>query len=588
MAEHRVAPEILELVRRTSAVRGCDSVFSLAPRGHRVGFYFQQRRATLLAKALQDRLGADKLKSAKIAVVGAGVTGVSFFLSLLHYGAKNAFLYEASDGFLKTGSTAVHRLIHPNYNRWPMLGSMDIFTSLPVLNWCADTAKGVAEQLQSSIKANYSEKITNRFKPHYRCVTITQRGRELTNSVKVQFECNGMKKEDDFEIVVLSVGFGDEACKAWGLEDYWTAERVPFDADRHRRAARVFGTGDGALIDILRCCAKTPDKAWEIPLGLIGGLRDEAASVLQQDIQRANLEPRTLPFSDWEVEIQQHEESIRSASWHMVKKSDATVTDLYVEQEGSFYRNLVGRLQINEPGICAFLESRLKPIAEAAFKPKLVGAIAAPFEPTSAPINKLLVAYLLVTGRIVYEFKKRGETEALLSQIKTADRDAAAATIEICRYGTSRNFPSSGTAGGKNAVSVAVESNGTRTESEETNLEGELIELLSGLSGGEYVYFDAMPHPLEVAQNGHHKGQMTQSTRKRFMPTVVDFARRVLEGDVTLKDTPPRWVVHTALKPERIKEVLRLLGGIDGVFCGAPIVVTHKVTQETAPGEGFQ
>lgn len=587
MSDNRIAPEILELIRRTSTVRGCSNVFSLAPRGHRVGFYFQQRRATLLAKALRDRLGEDELKLAKIAVVGAGVTGVSFFLSLLHFGARNVFLYEASDKLLKTGADAVHRLVHPNYNRWPMLGSMDIFTSLPVLNWWAGTGKAVVEQLRSSIKERYSDKITDRFRPNHRCISVTQRGPELAKPVSVQFDCGGIRTEEEFKLVVLSVGYGDEDCKTWGLDDYWTTESIPLDKELHNRATRVFGTGDGALIDILRCCAKTPDEAWEMPLGLIGGLRDEAASVLQEDRASGPVDQRTLPFTEWEIEIQQHEESIRSASWPIVKKSDRVVTHRYVGQEQEFYRKLVGRLKRTERGLCDFLETRLKPVAEPALKPKLVGELPAPFEPTSAPINKLLVAYLLETDRITYEIKPRTETEAELARIRGATRPTAAATIEICRYGASRNFPHPMRGGVVNAVDVIVALSGTPTTPDETDLESQLIDLLSGLSGGEYVYFDAMPHPLELARNGHDQERVVHSTRERFKPILADFARSVFKADIGLEENPPKWVIKAEMPPEKIKEALRMLGGIDGVFCGAPIVVSRKATPETLEKEGF-
>lgn len=576
MSDNRIAPEIIELIRRTSTVGGCKNVFSLAPRGNRVGFYFQQRRATLLAKALRDRLGENGLKSARIAVIGAGITGVTFFLSLLHFGAENAFLYEASDDLLNTGADAAHRLVHPNYNRWPTLGSMDIFTSLPVLNWCAGSGKEVVAQLRKSVEDYYSEEKADRFRPKHRCIRVTERKPEFSNSVRVLFENDSTKHEEDFNFVVLAVGFGDESCVTWGLEDYWTMERNPLDVGAHKREARVFGTGDGALIDILRCCAKKPDDAWEIPLGLIGMLRDKEANVLQEDRLSGPTDPRSLAFTDLEIEIQRHEESIRAASWQIAKKSGDAVISLYVAQEWDFYRDIVRRLKRDQRGLCEFLEDRLKPVADLALRPKLIGTLEAPFEPTSAPINKLLVAYLRETHRIEYECWPRDKTEAELKKIKRTARKAAATKIEICRYGVGRNFPPPETNRPPKAVDVFVNGIGPRKKPAETDLESQLIDLMSGLSGGEYVYFDAMPHPLALARNGHDQDRLSHSMRESFKPVLEVFARSKLEAtNVDLIKDPPKWVIKTEMHPNKIKNTLRMLGGIDGVFCGAAIVVAR-------------
>lgn len=584
MSEGRVSPEILELIRRTSTISGCDSIYSLAPRGHRVGFYFQQRRATLLARALKDRLG-EKLDSARIAVIGAGITGVSFFTSLINFGAKNVFLYESSDEFFRTGAKASHRLVHPNYNRWPMLGSMDIFTSLPVLNWWAGTGEQVTGQLKKMVNEYYDNQMKNRFKPGYRCLKLTQRGPEWRYPVLVKFNCNKRTTEEEFDLAVLSVGFGDEACKAWGLEDYWTAERVPLDTDTHEREARIFGTGDGALIDALRCCAKKPNDAWEIPLGLIARLRDEAALVLQEDKGGAKLEPRILKFSRWEIDIQRHEESIRSASWQMVKQSDKQVEERYITEEKNFYLNLVRRMIQTERTTITFLEDRLKPAAHTNLKPRIVGKIKAPFEPTSAPINKLLLAYLLATERV--EYTVAHDTGSELRKIRRAGRTSALTKIEICRYGSPKNFLSTGTKGRTDAVSVHVTSDAGTKKHEETDLERHLIDLLSGLTGGEYVYFDAMPHPLDIARHGHDRETVPHNTRIRFKSTIEDFAQKKLAAHVTLQPSPPKWVIQTKMTSEEVMEQLRMLGGIDGVFCGAPIVLSRTVTAESVREEGF-
>jgi len=603
MSDNKITPEILELIRRTSTVKGCSNVYSLAPRGSRIGFYFQQRRATLLAAALHDRLKKENLRTANIAVIGAGVTGVTFFASLVNYGAENVHLYEASDDMCETGDNAPHRLVHPNYNRWPTLGSMDPFTSLPVLNWRAGSAEDVSKGLRVSIKNQVSETVMmDRFHSNHRCVEVFEGNPGHEKPVKVVFQ---EQNPERFQIVVLAAGFGEESCQNWDLIDYWTEEETPIEDHCHERQTQVFGTGDGALIDVFRCCARKPKAAWEIPLGLIGRLRRKEASILRKDAEQASQIGEVI-FSEYEIQIQRHEEGIRAVTWDILKSMNSEAIDEYVDQEKKFYENFVKEMIAKNPTIKDFLEEKLKPATTGNMKPKLIGEFKSAYEPTSAPINKLLLAYLLITKRITYQRKNRARISEMLDEIKAKTSGEARQSISICRFGARRNYPpktdslvkhdvetdgeisEAGNVGlAADEVSLNVSSSRRKPMAcpKADELENQLIDVLSGISGGEFVFYDAIPHFLNVRQNEGSLLDINDVTRAKFKYILQSFAEDHLgtskiEYVRSAPDISPRWIVDTPMKQEDMMKSLQEIGGLDGVFIGAPIVVASKTVYE--------
>jgi hypothetical protein len=585
MFESKVAPEVIELIRRTSSISGCQHIYSLAPRGYRVGFYFQMRRAVLLIKALEERYGRDFLMTAKIAVIGAGASGIMAFCALRRMQAKEVTLYEASDKYLNTAALASHRLVHPSYNRWPMLGSMDPFTSMPLLNWCAGSGPDVAAQMQELIESDAEFDLASRLFCKHRCLSVTELVSSGTPVVRVNFDCSGSPKSEDFALALVCVGFGGELSEDWGFEDYWTPESVELDKDEHQRPTRVFGTGDGALIDILRCCAKDPSRAWELPLRLIAALRHPDACRLQQDRISDPIDPRKMVFTEAEKAIQRHEESLRSASWDVLKKEKRykAWSERALKAEEEFYKDAVKRRIDARDGFFDFLERGLKPPTSGPFQPKMFGDICSPFVPTSAPVNKMLLAYLLETGRIKYKKVERKDSKIMLDAASLAKRSRPTDEIVICRYGPHKNYPASTRSRAKMPVRVGSTSASMR----QTKIESDLVDVLSGLSGGEYIYFDAMPHPLTLARNGSNLAAISDDERVRFARVLEKFAKDHLAADGVRLDTNEgsarvrqKWVVETSMSPDEVEEALSKVGGLDGVFCGAAIVLPTVSAQE--------
>lgn len=577
MSENEIAPEIVELILRTSRVKGCPGVFSLAPRGHRVGMYFQQRRATLLAKALVSRVGQKNLAEASIGIIGGGVSGVTALLAMKSFGAENVVLYEAKEDVFSTGAAAPHRLVHPNYNRWPLLGSMDAFTNLPVLNWHAAPADKVASQLRNGLSKDFAEYSLDRIKKCHVAKKIVQRSTEYAEPVSVTLATPDGERTETFRICIIAAGFDEEHCTKWGFEDYWARDPGSFDEGTHKRPCVIYGAGDGALIDIIRSCATKPDNAWQVPLGTIARLRPDNATTLLKD-SRQHAEPRPVDFSSIEKEIRTHEESIRSMAWGIAQR-DAAAVNNYALEEAKFYRGCVKQLNDRYGSVTAYLEEHLKPCAEDSnCRPKIVSTFEHPFEPTSAPINKLLLAYLLETKRV--EPIKR-DRQTVTDELERWNEESAAgrrARIVICRFGAAKNFPVIGDTFTDNAIAVFLAEDGKEVPVVETDTEASLIDVLSGVTGGEYLYFDAIPHPLVLARHGDDARGRNNSTRRQYEPILQSFAQEHLSADhVTLVpgegEGGPRWVVMTSLTDDQITERLREIGGLDGNFCGAPIVV---------------
>ncbi|MET4323607.1 hypothetical protein [Bradyrhizobium sp. RT5a] len=583
-----IAPEILELILRTSRLSGCDQIYSLAPRGHRVAFYFQQRRATLLAAAIANRLGEGALKTCRIGIIGGGVSGLTLLLALNNEGAHQVSLYEANESLLTKGERASHRLVHPNYNRWPMLGSMDMFTSLPVLNWYADSADNVVEQLRDQLQRDYKVLLRNSVKKKHIAKKITQRASSLANPLQVVFDNEGTIVEYEFQIVVIAAGFGDESSTNWGFKDYWTREE-DFDKDTHTRPCTVYGLGDGALIDILRCCARSPDDAWRIPLGVIARLRSDHATELFRD--NSEVKVRSPTFEPFEKKIQAHEESLRSVAWAMTRSSQA-IANGYARDESHFYLQCIDELKTNKGDLIDFLEEQLKPVARTDLRPLLVGALDYAFEPTAAPINKLLLAYLLVTERISYVPTTKKQQVEELEHWRAQTEIERRSKITICRFGAPKNFPLKKSPSGRGKAKRTTPAHGvevvvrSKTVFSETQTEEHLVDALAGITGGEYVLFDAMPHRVTVAHFGDDNDKVTSATIAKNKPILLKFAKDNLDAtDVDFqprkKSRAARWVIITNLDNERIRERLMNLGGLDGNFFGTPIVLNPTPSRDS-------
>ncbi len=423
----------LEHILRTSQVPHRVGLYTIGPFGYRVGFAFQQERALNLVLALRTIHGRDHLKKLKIAVVGGGVAGVTAYCALVAYGCSEAKLFEKSAHVLSLQEDADHRLVHPNYNKWPGADSLNAFTNLQLLNWHAAPANEVIialkkeyEELMAANAMTGSALTGKHFYEHY-----LHPGK---HPIGLRFRDG---TDDQFDIAIFATGFGDEHHSGGHFKSYWQKDLLP-DGPVIKDSIQIVGTGDGALVDVVRCYTKLVNDFWKIPLGLIARLRSPShLSILTGPLPRGAVTDDEKD-TNWEEKIRNHEVSIRPLTWQVAKTSgNRPLADRLCQQEQEFYLPLMERVCKERPAVRDFLEAALKKPPDApAEPPQIRGLNATPFEPTSAPVNKLLLAYLMNTGRLKpYErfadpTEGSREIERILAQPKSVNR------IDIVRTGS--------------------------------------------------------------------------------------------------------------------------------------------------------
>lgn len=399
-----------------------ERVYSIGPYGRRVNFAFQQRRALYLANHIVDKHG--KEKDGSIAVLGAGIAGVTVSLALKRAGFTNIELYEKEDDVLCLQSNAPHRYIHPGYSDWPLhaganagdvTNAFSATTNFPLLNWHCGSAQDVVgqirEQWDSEVKSEDApeDRSAINFIPNREILSV-----ELRNAQNPTGEINVASRPTSrinrivrpYSVVVLALGFGlerdlDDAPDA---RTYWDPDCLaphhsgPTDGENE---IVVSGTGDGGLIDFARAAMDYGENGG-LPIQLISHLRDEKYRLMPGDFDE------TSPaYSSIEREIADAEQQYSDIS---PKNFDRESKDL-----GSFYIELIKKLkQSDDPAH----QAAFKLLSDAVKRADLdrvtfYGKTLMPFLPNTAPINKLIAAFLMHEKEELYgkgKLELRGPT----------------------------------------------------------------------------------------------------------------------------------------------------------------------------------
>jgi len=204
----------------------------------------------------------------KVAIVGAGFAGLAVAAGLLSKGADaDITIFEQRDALLPLQQGSDSRWLHPRIYDWPRKGSQASVAMLPVLNWTAARASDVVVQVLAEWKKVLGE-------PGRLCPALYCNARHLqihetsagTGRLKIEWvgerrnakdgtasqepEIGAVGRSDDFDLVILAVGFGLERD---GVLSYWRNETIGQPSlDQPRRTFMVSGQGDGAMIDLLR------------------------------------------------------------------------------------------------------------------------------------------------------------------------------------------------------------------------------------------------------------------------------------------------------------------------------------------------
>jgi cation diffusion facilitator CzcD-associated flavoprotein CzcO len=103
----------------------------------------QQQRAFNLVWALQTR---DGLENKHVAIIGGGIAGITAATAAAAAGAF-VWLYEKKGSLMHLQAGNQTRFLHPSIALWPKRSFGYPLTSMPFLNWRAETAGNVVAQL---------------------------------------------------------------------------------------------------------------------------------------------------------------------------------------------------------------------------------------------------------------------------------------------------------------------------------------------------------------------------------------------------------------------------------------------------------
>ena len=240
-----------------------------------LNFASQQQRAFKLTWALDQ---AKLIEGKKVAVVGAGLAGITAAATCCLRKAEKVTVYDRSHEIMSLQSGAIHRYVHPYIFWWPRDPEIpspnwnDATTNFPILNW----KEGNAHEIRNSVVKDSKELLNAYFKNNrlrYRMGCDVRRivpiGDAKIELLAEGFESRPVPSRDNqylpigairnyqrsYDVVIVAVGFGLEAESAGiPFRSYWQQDTLDQPTIRGENPHRwlVTGTGEGGLTDAIR------------------------------------------------------------------------------------------------------------------------------------------------------------------------------------------------------------------------------------------------------------------------------------------------------------------------------------------------
>lgn len=212
-----------------------------------LNIHAQQQRAFNLVWALL-RTGR-AAAGTRVAVIGAGMAGLSVASALAAVGAI-VRIYDSKASVMHLQAGNLTRFLHPSIALWPDRSFGYPLTNLPFLNWRAESAAHVEQQLLKQWRV-------------HRRVCATSLEVRLGCSVKevlvapenpAELLIKRKRGVDRFDVVILAVGYGVERPPLSDTPSYWRNDDLaqPVLLSEKRKRFLVSGTGDGGLLEVLR------------------------------------------------------------------------------------------------------------------------------------------------------------------------------------------------------------------------------------------------------------------------------------------------------------------------------------------------
>jgi hypothetical protein len=235
-----------EIIQQTR-VPDTNSVFFLGCFENRVTLYSQQVRALNLVDAILDQ---GLLRNhGKVAIVGGGAAGITAAAGL----AKAApallkiDLFEGRDDILEYQHGS-RRYLHPHIYDWPAERTDEVDAGLPILNWRAELAGGVADWLRKQFDETARG---SPIKLHTRAKVTGVAPFDLAQARVLLTDANHLS--DTYDVVILCIGFGLEAFLTGDTPSYWSPSALdaPILVGGVIPTIFVSGNGDGGLVDFM-------------------------------------------------------------------------------------------------------------------------------------------------------------------------------------------------------------------------------------------------------------------------------------------------------------------------------------------------
>lgn len=389
-----VTNETCRAALESAYVTGTNGIYFVGPFVERVSFASQQLRAFNLVWALEESGEVSTLDS--VAVVGAGLSGVSASAGFLAKGAK-VMLFEKESRELSLQKDTNDRYVHPTVNRWPV-SSIGFTTELPFLDWaeglCADVIDQVYQQWMFHFEHLLIDKKLN-------CEIIkfeeTSEGCYLT-------EYGNSTKYGPFKCVVFATGFGNEVMLNKSiLGSYWVDDQN-FDNALPKMNGKLIlsGLGDGALIEALRILFPQFNKGrFTVEKARFLAARDFTAKLLEIEKEAMRLMHDTEQFST------------------------------FIHNK---YRSLIHELPKG-------FRSEINESIRKNIQIELIGPEAFPYIRNAAPMHQLLTTFAISNGALTHtQGWMRSDNTSLWIELPDGSKRPVEQKSHVCRLGPDRDL----------------------------------------------------------------------------------------------------------------------------------------------------
>ena len=279
-----VPDEIVNGARIHREARENKRVYCLGPGGSRINFLSQQIRALNVVWGLFET--KEFVANDKVAVVGAGLAGVTAAIALRGFGAS-VHLYDKLDAPLSRQLGATHREVYPDINFWPEASPPNPSTGLPFLNWHMGRCDVIAQHL-------YDDWIRiSKLHEH----DLVFKKEEITDIDPIEFEDNQLQltfagggTQSGYRLVIIACGYGEDVPHSeFPAHDYWIPDALEGLILKDPKISDIIvsGAGDGGQIDALRASSqfRLGRLAFELAKALQG---TEAEDLFKWDAGRPN------------------------------------------------------------------------------------------------------------------------------------------------------------------------------------------------------------------------------------------------------------------------------------------------------------